>query len=250
MATDEGAHTSAIAQRKLEEPQHPAPGEGDRGRNSTGIVLGSLAGLLLLAGAVYYFAGHRAGTEVASGPSSATPTQPAPAERGDKPASTTSSLPASPRPPSPEAVPSQAGPTAPPTSTATSAEPAPPPAMPAQNAATSAAPTTERAAAPAATIREPGATPPASAVVPQPMRDQPAALPDQPATATEARAVLVVQRGPARLRSAPGKTGRVVATLAKGAQLKEVGRSGQWIEVETDAGRGWISAALLAAAAR
>ena len=37
-----------------------------RRTSRTGIVLGGLAGLLILAGAIYYFADHRAGTEVAT----------------------------------------------------------------------------------------------------------------------------------------------------------------------------------------
>src|SRR3954462_12766141 len=41
--------------------------------NRTGMVLGSIAGLLILGGAVYYFADHRAGTEVATGSGSERP---------------------------------------------------------------------------------------------------------------------------------------------------------------------------------
>jgi len=77
------------------------------------------------------------------------------------------------------------------------------------------------------------------------MRDQPAALPDQAAAAPKKENVLVVMRGPANIRSAPGKKGRVIATAPKDATVKELDRSGNWVQVETDAGTGWINAALL-----
>jgi len=77
------------------------------------------------------------------------------------------------------------------------------------------------------------------------MRDQPAALPDQPAAAPK-NELVIVKRGPANLRSAPGKGGRVIGTVAKDAQLKEISRSGSWVEVETESGRGWMSTSLLA----
>ena len=35
-------------------------------------------------------------------------------------------------------------------------------------------------------------------------------------------------------------------TAAKDEQLKEISRSGSWVEVETSAGKGWISSGLLA----
>jgi uncharacterized protein YgiM (DUF1202 family) len=78
------------------------------------------------------------------------------------------------------------------------------------------------------------------------MRDQPAALPDQPAAAPKNEVVLVVKRGPANVRSTPGKGGRVIGTVTKDAQVKEISRSGSWVEVETESGRGWISSALIA----
>jgi uncharacterized protein YgiM (DUF1202 family) len=52
-------------------------------------------------------------------------------------------------------------------------------------------------------------------------------------------------RGPANIRSKPGKGGRVVGTVAKDSSVKELSRSGKWVEVETDSGTGWIAAALL-----
>ena len=82
------------------------------------------------------------------------------------------------------------------------------------------------------------------------MRDRLTALPDQSAAAPRQNEILVVKRGPANIRSAPGKSGRVIGTAAKDAQLKEIGRSGSWVEVETEAGRGWIGAGLLAPLSR
>jgi uncharacterized protein YgiM (DUF1202 family) len=78
------------------------------------------------------------------------------------------------------------------------------------------------------------------------MRDQPAALPDQTAAAPKNETMLVVMRGPANIRSTPGKGGRVVGTAAKDATVKELSRSGNWVEVETESGTGWIAATLLA----
>jgi SH3-like domain-containing protein len=77
------------------------------------------------------------------------------------------------------------------------------------------------------------------------MRDQPAALPDQPAAAPKKENVLVVIRGPANIRSAPDKKGRVIGTAPKDANVKELDRAGNWVQVETEAGTGWINATLL-----
>ncbi|MEJ0076224.1 MAG: SH3 domain-containing protein [Alphaproteobacteria bacterium] len=57
--------------------------------------------------------------------------------------------------------------------------------------------------------------------------------------------MLVVMRGPANIRTTPGKSGRVIGTAAKNATVKELSRSGSWVEVETESGTGWIAAALL-----
>ena len=87
---------------------------------------------------------------------------------------------------------------------------------------------------------------PAPAAPPPSMRDQPAALPDQAAaTPPKIETVLVVMRGPANIRSAPGKGGRVIGSAAKNTTVKELSRSGKWVEVETESGTGWIAASLL-----
>ena len=77
------------------------------------------------------------------------------------------------------------------------------------------------------------------------MRDQQAALPDQMAAVPKKETVLVVMRGPANIRSAPGKNGRVTGTVAKNTTVKELDRSGKWVQVETESGTGWIAAGLL-----
>jgi hypothetical protein len=219
---DEGARTRSPEVSDVEAREHPVT-ERSRGRATTGIVLGSLLGVLLLAGIVYYIAGHRAGTEVATGPSpkqvpenSAVTTQPRPPEGAEKPTASTAPPPAA-----------SAAPTA-----------NLPPATPAREGAAN--------NAPAASGGRPGESAEAPAVPQRSMRDRPAALPDQPGAGPANEAVLKVQRGPANIRSAPGKSGRLIGTVAKGAQLKEISRSGSWVEVDTDSGRGWISAALLA----
>jgi uncharacterized protein YgiM (DUF1202 family) len=71
------------------------------------------------------------------------------------------------------------------------------------------------------------------------MTDRPTALPGAE--------ILVVQRPRVNIRSEPGRNGRVIGTAAKGSEVKVVGRSGNWIEVETGSGRGWISGSLLGA---
>ena len=51
---------------------------------------------------------------------------------------------------------------------------------------------------------------------------------------------------PSPKASAPGKRGRVIGSAAKDTKLKKLGRSGRWVEVETESGRGWIGAGRLA----
>ena len=248
-------------------------------------MLGSLAGLLILAGAVYYFAGHRVGPEVATDSSSerpAVPDNPRVSDNAQKPASptTTSQAPPSVQPQSPQpSEPQQSAsapppppatapvdtPAAPPATTASPpvtpatppattamlpAEPTTPPATIAQDSATkSRAAGNERSpdAATAAPSADPGAATQANPTAQPSMRDQPAALPDPPAAAPEKENVLVVMRGPANIRSAPGKKGRVIGTAPRDATVKELDRSGNWVQVETEAGTGWINAALLGA---
>jgi len=252
----------------------PAP----RGASRTGIVLGGLAGLLILAGA-YYFVGHRAGTEVATEARSERPadsptiaqTQRPPdgLAKSAPPTTPSQEQPAAPAQSPPPSVPQQAASAVPPAPTPPAETPATPPATSTAPPATAAAPPAAPATPPAAIAQDsttsprasegerpldsakatPG-TPPAGATeaasTAQPsMRDQPAALPDQAAAAPKKENVLVVMRGPANIRSAPGKKGRVIGTAPRDATVKELDRSGNWVQVETDAGTGWINAALL-----
>jgi hypothetical protein len=210
----------------------------------TRLALGGVAAGLLIAAAAYYFTGLQTGTEVAMRPApdnAPAATLAPPPEAAANPAPSAAPAPT----PPPELTSPQQSPPAPqsPGSSATqeprAAVPANPPPPetskpPAQSA--EAAPTTERLPS--------GPSPPAA---PQSsMRDQPAALPDQAAAAPKNETMLVVMRGPANIRSEPGKRGRVIGTAVKNATVKELSRSGKWIEVETESGTGWIAGSLLA----
>ncbi len=239
--------------------------------NRTGMVLGSIAGLLILGGAVYYFAAHRADTEVATGSGSerpaASPTvasNPRTSDSSEKPPSPTAALqqptlaePQSPRPSEPQQS-AATTPVPPPATSAPTPAAAPPstaaaapvtPATTAPDTGANAQPSKNEqpaeSAAAAPSTAPSSATQADSAARPS-MRDQPAALPDQAAAAPKSVNMLVVKRGPANIRSAPGKAGRVIGSVAKDSNVKELDRSGNWVQVETEAGTGWISSALLA----
>jgi cytoskeletal protein RodZ len=211
------------------------------------VVLSSLVALLLLAALIYYFADRRSGTEIAMRPSAEGPplaTAPRPGEIAESPAR--SKMPSSPSQP---ASPQQSATPVPSPGAPLRAEPQGAPSATTAQDPTSVSPpeTTKRPAdsVEAAPKTESPVSPPAP-VAPQPsMRDQPAALPDQPAAAPKNETILVVTRGPANIRSAPGKGGRVIGTAAKNAIVKEVGRSGKWVEVQTENGTGWIATTLL-----
>lgn len=204
-------------------------------RTTTRIALGSVVALLLLAAAASYFVDRRDGTQVAmpparESPPAATPTRPP--EAAERPASPTA--------PAPSIAPSP-GPSSEPTGPRQSATPVQPPAAVPPREPRVATPAPEPQAAPSTT------TPQEQTSATQPsMRNQAAALPDQPAAAPKVETILVVKRGPANIRSTPGKGGRVIGSAAKDATLKELSRSGNWVEVETESGIGWIAATLLA----
>jgi uncharacterized protein YgiM (DUF1202 family) len=69
------------------------------------------------------------------------------------------------------------------------------------------------------------------------MNDHPTALPKDE--------VMFVQRPRVHVRSTPGRSGRILATVARGAEVKVVGHSGNWVQVESQAGNGWIANGLL-----
>ena len=77
------------------------------------------------------------------------------------------------------------------------------------------------------------------------VQDHAAALPDLPSTTPKKERLLIVVRGPGKIRSDPGKKGRVIGTVPKSATVKELNRAGSWVQIETEAGTGWIPAALL-----
>ena len=84
-----------------------------------------------------------------------------------------------------------------------------------------------------------GASPVAAAepAPPASLQQQPASLPKED--------VVFVQKPGVRMRSEPGRHGKVIGTPAKGSQFKIVGRAGSWVQVEGDAGRGWIGGRML-----
>ena len=57
--------------------------------------------------------------------------------------------------------------------------------------------------------------------------------------------LVFVQKPRVNIRSEPGKRGRVVGSATKGSQFKVVRRTGSWVQVEGDAGTGWIGGRLL-----
>ena len=142
-----------------------------------------------------------------------------------------------------------------------SAPPAPPSRPPAATATAPATPTSPAATEktfmssrpPASEQRTNAATTPQSTepagtqktTVQPSVRDQAAALPDRPAATPKKENVFIVMRGPAKIRSDPGKKGRVIGTAPKNATVKELDRAGNWVQIETEVGTGWIHAALL-----
>lgn len=225
--------------------QQPAASERSAGSR---MVLGSLFALIVLAGAIYYFVEDRSGVATApdatqSAGNAPGTTQPL-AENSKNPSAAPAPQPALPQTPSPAASSTQRSPPA----AAPPAEAKAPPATPAQTATNSAPPQAGKKPDEVQSRSASGTPPAATTLIPAaqpPMRDKAAALPDQPAAAPKNETTLVVKLGPANIRSEPGKRGRVVATIAKDTQVKELGRSGSWVEVETDSGRGWIGGRLL-----
>jgi Bacterial SH3 domain len=258
---DDRVRASSTERREAEAREHPTTTVRDRRGSRTRIVLGSLLALLVVAAAVYYFAGHRTGTEVAIAPgakqssdSAAVPTPRRAADSADHPVASTSPQPDPSQSPPAAASPQQAGTASPPSSVTAADEMRKDPLAAAAQNATSDAPTktNEGAAKPSESSgAQADARTGAPAVKQQPMQARPTSLPDQPAAAPKQTEVIsIVKRGPANIRSAPGKNGRVIGTAAKDTQLREISRSGTWVEVETKAGRGWIDAGLLAPLSR
>ena len=56
---------------------------------------------------------------------------------------------------------------------------------------------------------------------------------------------MFVQKPRVNIRSEPSRRGRVVGSATMGQQFKVVGRSGSWVQVEGDGGKGWVGGRLL-----
>ena len=56
---------------------------------------------------------------------------------------------------------------------------------------------------------------------------------------------MFVQKPSVKIRSEPGRRGRVVGSASKGQQFKVVGRAGSWVQVEGDGRKGWIGGRML-----
>jgi len=198
--------------------------------NRTGVVLGTFAALLIIASAIllivagttHYLAKHRTGSEVTLETSAA--------QR--------SSAPPPPRAANTAAAPPAAIATAPATPTSAGV-------IPTEKTVISSGPSASEQRTNATT---PQSTEPAgtqNTTVQPSVRDHAAALPDPPAVTPKKENVFIVMRGPAQIRSDPGKKGRVIGTAPKNATVKELGRAGNWVRIEAEAGTGWINAALL-----
>jgi hypothetical protein len=238
-----------------------------------GGVLGSLAALLIIAsaillivaGAIQYFAEHRTGTEVTleagspRAPEALTvASNPRTPDNSEEPVSPMTSPQQSMlmETQSPLTSEAQRSGSAPPPPRAASTAAAPPAAI-ATAPATATSPATEKtvmSARPSASEERtsaattPHSTEPAGTqkTTAQPsVRDQAAVLPDPPAASPKKENVFIVMRGPAKIRSDPGKKGRVIGTAPKNATVRELDRAGNWVQIETEVGTGWIHAALL-----
>src|SRR5688572_20654992 len=175
----------------------------------TRIVLGSLAGLLLVAAALYYFADRETGAVLASqdkaSERSQTETAPRPAETAPSSQITSSDDALSPRsPPSAAAQPAPSAPQESATPSAPSASPEE--ALIPRAVTTSRIPRAEGESAVAA-----NEGPASQGTVP----GNPSLMTDRP-TALPGAEILVVQRPRVNIRSEPGRNGRVIGTAAKG----------------------------------
>jgi hypothetical protein len=252
-----------------------------RGRTGGVILGGGLVAVLALGALGYFYYDRDAGREAASVPTSeqapspaskdVAATTPRPAETvtaaAPRPAETVT--PAAPRPAenaaaaTPRPAENAAAATPRPVENVAAAtprpaenvvRPSPPPPTAAAPSAGPAAPSV--AATPPASVTPvppPGAQPPAvqaqpganttpiesaaPASPPTSMRDQVASLPKDE--------LVFVQKPRVNIRSEPGKRGRVVGSASKGSQFKVVRRAGSWVQVEGDAGTGWIGGRLL-----
>lgn len=249
-------------------PEHHA-----RGRTGGVILGGGLVAVLTLGALGYFYSDRDSGKEVAPVPTSeqapspgskdVAATTPRPAENvaaaTPRPAETVTA--AAPRPAenaapaTPRATENAAAATPRPAENVVRPAPTPPTAAVPAPSAGPAAPSVAATPSASGVSPPPGAQQPAaqtqapansapieSAVRPAPapatsMRDQAASLPKDE--------LVFVQKPRVNIRSEPGKRGRVVGSATKGSQFKVVRRTGSWVQVEGDAGTGWIGGRLL-----
>jgi uncharacterized protein YgiM (DUF1202 family) len=69
------------------------------------------------------------------------------------------------------------------------------------------------------------------------MKDQSASLPGDE--------IVLVQKPRVNIRAEPRLRSRVVGSAAEGDQFKVLRRAGSWVQVEGDAGTGWIGSRLV-----
>lgn len=216
------------------EPESTITPAAEPARRSRGLILGvALVALLLFGAAGYFYSVRDANKEVSSAPQAPQVAQDSrragedvasrPAESAAQPSS-----PQQPASPAPSAV--------------AEAPPAVVEAPPAASAPTSGIPSPQPSRqSPAVQTQGPAESAPTeSAARPAP----PAALRDQP-TSLPGEEIVFVQKPRVNIRSEPRVAGRVVGSASKGQQFKAVRRVGNWVQVEGDAGTGWISGRLL-----
>jgi hypothetical protein len=123
---------------------------------------------------------------------------------------------------------------------------------------------TETAEAAPAAQSEPDITGQAAARIPEPSLSAPTAVarPDLPpsgiietasagsaaarhAPATQNRDIVFLQRPGVNIRSTPATNGPVLGTAPKGTRFKVSNRDGDWVQVEGDRLKGWISSQFL-----
>ena len=107
------------------------------------------------------------------------------------------------------------------------AAPAPPPVTTAQSPQLNPPPGSQAAGPSAASSSQ-------ATAAARPMAGQSAGLPRGE--------MVAVQGSRVRIRAEPSRRASVVGTVTKGTQLKVIGRTRSWVQVEIEAGKGWIGA--------
>jgi cytoskeletal protein RodZ len=214
-----------ILESEMPEPQAPKPAPGPRRKPVLGA---SLLALMALSAVGYFYLAWDASRET-SAPNSEQSTPPPSAGA----MSTTPRLAERVQSPSPSAQPA----TAPPQTTASTAEPkaplaaatpSPPASLGPPPGSQSSAPQDQTATSgvQAENSARPAAPPSTS------LKDQTASLPGND--------IVFVQKPRVNIRAEPKLRSRVVGSATEGAQFKVLRRAGSWVQVDGDAGAGWI----------